>query len=82
MCYIPHMKTEMLEGLMERAATWPIEAQAELLRSALDIELRYLGPYPLSDDDRAALARSAEDVRQGRYATDQEVAALFARYRG
>jgi hypothetical protein len=76
------MKTEMLEGLIERAADWPAEAQAELLRSALDIELRYLGSYPLSDDDRAALGRSAEDVRQGRYATDEEVAALFARYRG
>src|SRR5690242_19377323 len=48
---------------MERAAAWPAEAQAELLRSELDIELRYLGVYPLSDDDRAALARSPEDVR-------------------
>jgi hypothetical protein len=76
------MKTEILEGLMERAAGWPLEAQAELLRSALDIELRYLGAYPLSDDDRAALARSAEDARQGRFATEQEVKALFARYRG
>ena len=76
------MKTEMLEGLMERAAAWPAEAQAELLRSALDIELCYLGDYPLSDDDRAALARSAEDVRQGRFATEQGVEALFAGYRG
>jgi hypothetical protein len=74
------MKTGMLEGLVERAAAWPAEAQAELLRSALDIELRYLGAYPLSDEDRAALALSAEDVRQGRYASDEQVAAVFARY--
>jgi hypothetical protein len=72
------MKTAMLENLMERAAGWPLEAQAELVRSALDIELRYLGGYPLSDDDRAALARSEEDVRQKRFATEQEVAAVFS----
>jgi len=76
------MKTPMLEGLIERAAGWPADAQAELLRSALDIELRYLGSYPLSDEDRAALALSAENVRQGRYATDEEAAAVFDRYRG
>jgi hypothetical protein len=63
------MKTAMLENLIERAAVWPAE-------------LRYLGAYRLSDDDRAALARSEENVRQGRYATEQEVAALFARYSG
>jgi hypothetical protein len=74
------MKSPMLEGLIERAAGWPAEAQAELLRSALDIELRYLGSYPLSEEDRAALALSAEDVRQGRYASDEQVAAVFARY--
>jgi hypothetical protein len=76
------MKTAMLESLMERAANWPVEAQAELVRSALDIELRHLGGYPLSDEDRAALMRSHEDVRQGRFATEQDVAAMFARYRG
>ena len=76
------MKAAILEGLIERAAAWPAEAQAELLRSALDIELRYLGSYPMSEEDRAALALSAEDVRQGRYATDEAVAALFARCRG
>jgi len=74
--------TEYENSDARRAAAWPPEVQAELLRSALGIELRYLGADPLSDQDRAALARSAEDVRQGHYASEQEVAMVFARYRG
>jgi hypothetical protein len=35
----------------------------------------------LSLDDRDALSRSAEDVREGRYATDDQVKAIFDRYR-
>jgi hypothetical protein len=35
----------------------------------------------LSPDDREALERSAEDVRRGRYATDDEVKLMFDRYR-
>jgi hypothetical protein len=34
-----------------------------------------------SPDDRDALARSAEDVRLGRFATEEQVKAVFDRYR-
>jgi hypothetical protein len=37
--------------------------------------------FDLSAGDREALERSAEDVRRGRYATDDEVKLLFDRYR-
>jgi hypothetical protein len=35
----------------------------------------------LSPDDHEALSRSAEDVRQRKFATDDEVLATFDRYR-
>jgi predicted transcriptional regulator len=35
----------------------------------------------LSPEDREALERSAEDIRRGRFATDEEVKQLFDRYR-
>jgi predicted transcriptional regulator len=35
----------------------------------------------LSPEDREALERSAEDVRRGRFVTDEEVKQLFDRYR-
>jgi hypothetical protein len=34
----------------------------------------------LSPEDREALERSAEDVRCGRFATDEEVKRIFGRY--
>lgn len=40
-----------------------------------------LGIYSLDDDDeRAALARSSEDVRLGRFASEEEIEETFARY--
>jgi hypothetical protein len=39
-----------------------------------------LGIYRLDDDERAALARSGEDARLGRFASDDEVDATFARH--
>jgi hypothetical protein len=33
--------------------------------------------YALTDDDRRALERSANDVRQGRFATDEAVQKVF-----
>lgn len=70
-----------LKELLIRAEAWPDEAQDELVRSALDIELKYLAPYQLSDDDRAALARSLDDVRAERFATEQKVDEVFSRFR-
>lgn len=73
--------TQKLKELIARIETWPHEAQEELLRSAFDIEMRYVGGYELTDEDRAALAQSAEDVSAGKFASDSEVAQLFHRFR-
>ena len=35
--------TKTLEALMERAASWPEEAQAELMRFMIDTEARHFG---------------------------------------
>jgi hypothetical protein len=37
--------------------------------------------YRLSDDEREALEQSAEDVREDRFATGEQVAAIFRKYR-
>lgn len=70
-----------LEAIMERAASWPEEAQAELVRSMMNIETKYFGVYRLSEEERAAVREGMEDIRLGRLATDAEVAAVFERYR-
>ncbi|HVA13772.1 MAG TPA: hypothetical protein VNF99_11020 [Stellaceae bacterium] len=73
--------TNKLTELLVRAETWPDEAQEELVRSAFDIEMRYLKAYQLTDEDRAALDRSLEDIRGDRFASETEVQEVFARFR-
>ncbi len=63
---------------MERAADWPAEAQAELVEAMLQIEAEYGGVYQVDENERAALERSAEDIRTGRFAFDEEVERVFA----
>ncbi len=73
--------TSKLTELIVRAETWPEEAQEELVRSAFAIETRYLGTYELTDEDRAALQRSLDDVRNNNFAGEDEVKEVFARFR-
>ena len=74
-------ETKTLEALMERAASWPDEAQADLVRFMIDTEAKHFGVYRLSDEERAAIRKGLDDARQGRFASDEQVAELFNRYR-
>ena len=75
------MTKEQISNLLDRAADWPEEAQSELVQAMLEIEAKYGGVYHVDDEERAALERSAEDVRLGRFGTEEEVAEIFARIR-
>jgi hypothetical protein len=74
-------ENKSLETLMERAAGWPDEAQAELVQFMIDTEARHFGVYRLDAEDRARIEESLAAARRGEFATDEEVAALFRRYR-
>lgn len=80
MLYFLDMKTKDLKKIFDRVPSWPKDAQEELVRSIAEIETRYTKVYHLDDDERAALKRSADDVRHGRFANDAEVDAVFDRY--
>ena len=75
------MTAKKLKELMERVEHWPPEAQAEALASLETIEEEFIGTHELSDEDRAALERSAEDVREGRFANEEQVREVFDRHR-
>jgi predicted transcriptional regulator len=51
------------------------------VRSLADIERRHLGVYRLNGQERSAVRRGLREMREGKIASDEEVAALFARYR-
>lgn len=74
------MQTKELRKILERVPTWPKDAQDELVRSIAEIETRYTKVYHLNDDERVALKRSADDVRHGRFASDDEVDEVFDRF--
>lgn len=70
-----------LERLIERVSALPEAAQNELLEHVDLIEARQSGVYKLSEDERAAVRRGLEEARQGKFATDEDVEAVFSRYR-
>jgi len=71
---------EKVELLLQQVVDLPDEAQTEFVQSLLEMRAQDLGIYRLDDDERDALARSGEDVRRGRFASDAEVDATFARH--
>ena len=70
-----------LRALLERAEHWPEEAQEEAAASLQAIEEELVGLYELSPADRAALDRSEEDVRLGKFASEEQVSEVLHRYR-
>ena len=47
----------------------------------IETEVKHFGVYRLSDEERKAVRAGLEEARQGKFATDEEVKALFDRYR-
>jgi len=72
---------KQLHDILKRAETWPQELQDEALATLLSIEQARIGDYQLTAEDRAALARSEQDMRAGRFAPDADVAKFFGRSR-
>ncbi len=62
-------------------ASWPQEDQDELAEVAADIEARRTGVYRLTADERRAVEQGLGDARAGRFATDQEIDAIFKKAR-
>ena len=68
---------------LSRTTSWPPEAQTELAGYAADIEAALAaGGYHPTDAELAGIDRGLADARAGRFATDEEVAAVHARQRG
>ncbi len=73
MWYKGRMTPKALREILERAETWPEEAQEEAVNFLLALD------QELADEDRAAIERGLDDMRHGRFASDEEVSAVFRR---
>jgi hypothetical protein len=74
------MTREKFNELMQRAAGLPESALDELADIMLDMEDRYCGVYITDKDERAALKRSEDDVRAGRFASDDDIKKIFRHF--
>lgn len=72
--------TNEIHEIAQRAADWPEQAREELVESMLSIEARYYGVYITTQEDRVALKQSAEDVREGRFASYDDAEKVFHRF--
>jgi len=75
------MTAKILKEVMQRAETWPEEAQEALAEIALEIDAGLGGIYRLSDGERAGIERGLEAMREGRFASDERIAAILRKAR-
>ena len=76
------MTKKALDEVIERAKSWPDEAQQELAAIARELDAGVRGDvyYP-TEDEIAGIERGLRAAEEGRFATKQEVEAVFAKYR-
>ena len=78
-------KIKPLEALIQRAAALPEEAQDELAdamsEAMQELEAKQAARYRLSEGERAGIERGLEAMRDGRFARDERMAAIFRRAR-
>lgn len=74
--------TRLLEIAIEAARQLEPAEQDELARAIMEmVNGGDEGVYVLSDEERAAVEIGIAQADRGEFATDEEVAALFAKYR-
>jgi len=68
--------------LLEQVESWPQEDQAELIEYAREIEARRTGVYHASPEELAAIDEALGQLARGEVASEEEVEAAFAKFRG
>jgi hypothetical protein len=77
------MDTKELKSLLVRAETWPEQAQAELVQVVgRDIEAEIgQGVYRLSEGERKGIELGLTAMREGKFASDEQIAAILRKAR-
>ena len=76
------MKTKLLADVIDRLEAWPPDAQDRLAEIALDIEADMSGAiYHPTPEELAGIDRGLRAAEERRFATDEEVEAVFAKLR-
>jgi len=76
------MTKEMIEAVLDRVRSWPLERQEEAARLLLGLEAEDASVYRLDDDERADIRAALEEDARGEVASEEEVRETFKRLRG
>ncbi len=77
------MTIRALKEAMQRAEAWPEDAQAELAALALEIDASLKGgKHHATPAELAGIDRGLRAAQEGRFATREEVDAVYAKHRG
>jgi predicted transcriptional regulator len=75
------MTREEVGDVLDRVRTWSEDQQVEAAFLLLLLEERRKGVYELSQEEEAELDEADRQIERGEFATDEEMKALFDRYR-
>lgn len=76
------MKTPKLTEALERIESWPAHAQDELAEFALELDAGLNdGEYQPTPEELAGIDRGLRAAAEGRFASEREVEAAFAKFR-
>lgn len=75
------MTKEQIDAILSRVRTWPLDRQNDAALVLLSMEADGTGFYRLSDAERSEIEVSLQEMERGEFATEKEVAEVFARHR-
>ena len=75
------MTKEQINAVLESVRSWPEEDQEELIEYAHEIEARRSGVYCLSESEREGIERGLQAKREGKFASDERIAAILEKAR-
>ena len=76
------MTARALKDVMQKVESWPDEAQEELAAIVRDMDEVLRGAvYRATPDELAGIDRGLKAANEGRFASDQDVEAVFAKHR-
>ena len=73
--------TDLLDRAIAAARRLSPQAQDDIARSVLFLAGEEAEPVQLTDEEEASMAESLAQAARGEFATDEEVAAVFAKHR-
>jgi predicted transcriptional regulator len=76
------MTKREVDAVLERVRSWPEAEQEEAALLLLALEERRKGVYELSEEEFADLDQANREIERGEFVPDEEMKALFDRYRG